>query len=110
VQVQMPFEIGVGNAYMKRTDSTATVTVVHGAGRFIPYSAGIQAIGKITGWLGVSITGGYRYVVNDELQLRVNGFYYSYGVWVDARQLFRNYRYSKAKKHYRQIQEGVKAK
>jgi hypothetical protein len=110
VQLQMPLEIGVGNAYLKRTETSSTVTVIHRAGRFIPYSAGIQVIGKITAWLGVSITGGYRYVVNDELQLRVNGFYYSFGIWVDARHLFRNYRYSKARKHYRQIQQGVEAK
>jgi hypothetical protein len=110
VQLNLPLEIGAGSVYAKTNDSVAVAVETHFSGRFIPYSAGLQAIGKITKWLGVSLTGGYRYVYHNKLNLQFNGVYYSYGVWIDARHLFRSFRYSNARKKYYALQERSKAK
>ena len=111
LQLNVPLEIGIGSYYARSTDSAGVIPVTqHHGGRFIPYSGGAQLIIKIAKWLGVSGTGGYRYVYNNENLLRFNGPFFSFGVWVDARTLLRNYKYIQARKKYFDIHQKATAK
>jgi hypothetical protein len=110
VQVNLPFEVGAGSYYARTTDSASGIAGRHYSGTVIPFSIGAQVIGKITRWIGVSGTIGYRYVQNNKTLLQFNGLYYSYGVWVDARHLIRNFRYYRARKGYERQQKDANAK
>lgn len=99
VQLNVPAEIGAGRFYASTRESFSAAPRHH-AGLFVPVSAGVQVIGKITRWLGLSASGGYRYVTNADVLLRFNGPYYSFGLWVDARQVYRDHRYRRAKKRH----------
>ena len=100
IQINIPAEVGAGSFYASTTDDAASPPKHH-TGIFLPVSGGLQAIGKIMPWLGLSASGGYRHVTNADVLLRFNGYYYTFGVWVDARQVFRDYRYRRAKrKHF----------
>ena len=101
IQVNVPIELGAGS-YYARTKHNDEPGARHHSGLYMPINGGMQLIVKILPWIGLSGTGGYRYSTNDEVLLRFNGLYYSYGVWVDARQVLRNHLYRRAKRRYRQ--------
>lgn len=100
VQINVPVEIGAGSFYAKTSDTLGLRPTRHHGGVVIPYSGGTQFILKIRPWIGLSASGGYRHVQKKAELLNFNGFYYSYGVWVDARQVIRNYFYHRARKAY----------
>lgn len=103
VQVNVPLEVGAGS-YYARTKHVEEPGPKHHSGLYMPINGGVQVIGKIKRWIGVSVSGGYRYSTNDEVLLRFNGLYYSYGIWIDARQVLRDHLYRRAKRRYRQNQ------
>jgi len=60
---------------------------------------------KPTKWIGIIVMVGYRFT--SEKTLGFNGAYYSYGVWLDVRQMIRDYNYRVVKK--RKYREALKA-
>ena len=59
----------------------------------LPLGAGMQFVFKPLRWLGVFVAGGYRYVAKINFNLNFNGAYYSYGAWIDIRQIYRDIKY-----------------
>lgn len=103
-QAFLPLEFGYGN--FKITSNSATSTFSDFSGDFIPISAGVQLIVKPIKWLGISGMAGYRYVKQEQAALNLKGFYYSAGVWLDIRQIYRNYKFQKKKREFvRRIEE-----
>jgi hypothetical protein len=100
----VPIEFGYGK--FKITSNNATSTFSDFSGDFIPISAGVQLIVKPIKWLGISGMAGYRYVKQEQAALNLRGFYYSAGVWVDIRQIYRNYKFQKKKKEFVRKIEG----
>jgi hypothetical protein len=100
VQLNTPIEIGYGTYGGAFLDSAQTVSG-NFDGTFVPAGAGLQLILKPVRWAGVSGSGGYRYVKQDAIRVRFNGWYYSFGVWIDARYLLREFRYYIQKRSYR---------
>jgi hypothetical protein len=98
VQLNTPLEAGYGSY---ATDNPTGIAITN-AGNFLPLCAGLQLILKPFKFAGVSASGGYRYVRHDLLSISFNGIYYSFGVWVDARYLFRGLRYHLVKQKYRE--------
>ncbi len=100
IQLNTPLEIGYGNYAGAFLDSSEAVSG-NFDGTFVPAGAGLQLILKPLRWAGVSGSGGYRYVKQDAVRVRFNGWYYSFGVWIDARYLLRELRYSLHKRNFR---------
>lgn len=53
---------------------------------------------KPTVWIGIIGMVGYRFTSEKNTTLDFNGLYYSYGVWLDVRQMIRDYNYYLVKK------------
>lgn len=103
LQVNAPIEIGLGNYKIRVTDSLQR-PIRHISGDFVPINAGLLFIIKPVRWGGISLLGGYRYVREEQIrQIKLNfrGWYYSIGIWVDARLLFRHSNYYLRKRKYR---------
>jgi len=100
-QAFLPLEFGYGK--FKIASNSATSTFSDFSGDFIPVSAGVQLIAKPIKWVGISGMAGYRYVKQEQAALNLRGFYYSAGVWVDIRQIYRNYKFQRKKKEFSRI-------
>jgi hypothetical protein len=101
LQLNTPIEFGYGHYTASVTDSLNQIEREDVSGNFLPLGAGLQLIYKPIRWSGISVSGGYRYVRHDAISLRFNGWYYSFGLWIDARYLYRWLRYSVYKKRYK---------
>jgi hypothetical protein len=99
LQINVPLEAGFGRYTLELKDSTDH-PIGKTIGNFVPFNAGVQFIFKPIKWAGFSITGGYRYVQQRELELSLKGWYYSLGVWIDARHLYRTGKYYLRKRKY----------
>lgn len=102
MQLNIPLEVGYGNYRIRITDSLNR-PIRFLSGDFVPLNAGILCILKPVRWAGISLLGGYRYVRPEnerQIELNFRGWYYSIGVWLDARQLLHNGRYYMNKRRY----------
>lgn len=101
LQVNLPFEAGYGLYNSKTTDSFNNfLGRTHGS--IIPFNGGIHFIFKPISWVGVSAVGGYRLVLQEKnIQLNFKGLYYSFGLWIDARFLYRHTLYYLKKREYK---------
>ncbi len=101
LQINTPVEIGYG-IYDTRTTDNFDVFLKKSRGTIVPISAGLQLIFKPIKWIGISFVGGYRHAVQEKnINLNFTGFYYSFGIWVDARHVTRWSRYQLKKTRYR---------
>ncbi len=92
-EIDIPFEIGFGRADLKIEDSLTKTTLRHDIIPILPLGCGLQVIFKPVKWVGVSFMGGYRYVQDKDKRLNFNGTYYSIGLWIDFRQIYRDIKY-----------------
>lgn len=100
-QVHAPFEIGYG-IYDTRTTDHKNIFVGKSSGNIVPISLGLQFIFKPIKWIGISTIGGYRHAVQEKnTNLNFTGFYFSFGIWVDARHVLRYSRYYLKKQKYK---------
>jgi len=99
-QINIPVSAGFGNYKLETVDkSDNSLTFV--SGKILPLNAGLQFIYKPIFWAGVSVSGGYNYFGHQEnTVINLQGWYYSFGVWVDGRHVFRYLRYQLKKKKY----------
>ncbi|MBA3680088.1 MAG: hypothetical protein H0W73_02710 [Bacteroidetes bacterium] len=106
LEIDLPFEIGVGGFQAKLRDTSAT-----GLSKiekwFVPLGAGVKFIAKPVRWIGISSMIGYRYIPYKQSLLDYDGLYYSLGVWVDFRQIYRDIKYLglQKKKYRRDVQQ-----
>lgn len=99
VQVNIPLEAGYGTYKLELKDNLNNpLGTTHG--NFVPFNGGVQFIFKPIKWAGLSTTGGYRYVQQGDLEVSLRGWYYSIGIWLDARHLIRTGRYYLVKRKY----------
>jgi hypothetical protein len=100
-EVDIPLELGAGTSYIRLQNPNGLL--INNLNKPIfPIGGGLQLILRPTKWFGVSIMGGYRYVGETYKDLNFNGSYYSIGVWVDVRQVYRDiYFYGFIKRKYK---------
>lgn len=109
VQIHTPVEIGYG-PYSTRTTDRFNAFVGKSTGNIVPLSAGVQFILKPIRWVGISTVGGYRHAFQKkDVHLNFTGFYYSFGLWVDARYILRATRYYFRKQSYRHEADKIMA-
>lgn len=93
-EIDIPVELGLGRYVYNLKDETQTKLLWQEQGPIKLSSAGLQLILKPVKWIGLVGMGGYRFVrFNEKTNLNFNNFYYSYGVWVDIRQIHRDLRF-----------------
>jgi hypothetical protein len=102
LEIDLPFEIGFGKYNARIVDTLDTKRDQNISKAFIPLGSAVKLILKPVRWIGLSLMGGYRYVLEKKTNLNLNGVYYSLGVWVDIRQIYRDIKfYGFQKKKYR---------
>jgi hypothetical protein len=105
-RITFPFEVGVGGFQGKSLDTLSTASNI--SKLFVPLGAGVKFIVKPIKWLGVSSMIGYRYIPYKQDLLDYDGLYYSLGIWIDFRQIYRDVKYYKfQKKRYRRNVNAV---
>ena len=90
-RVSFPFEVGAGGFQGQLLDSTSTRIVI--SRLFMPLGAGAKFIVKPLKWIGISSMIGYRYIPYIQNILDYDGLYYSLGIWIDFRQIYRDTKY-----------------
>ena len=101
-EVNLGFETGVGNANVKLLDNNKVLLKGEKI-RIYPFGTGVQFVIKPLRWIGLSSMGGYRLVNEGSLSYNFNGWFYSFGVWLDLRQTYRDIKYyGFQKRKYRQ--------
>ncbi len=102
VQLNVPIGLGYGLYDVSVRDSLDQY-IGSEKGRILPFLTGVQLILKPVRWAGISGTGGYRFLSDKKnTDLSFKGWYYSFGLWVDARQVIRNVKYYFKKKNYKE--------
>jgi hypothetical protein len=104
-EINLVSETGVGNASVRLVDNNKVLLKGEKI-RIYPFGTGIQFVLKPLRWIGLSSMGGYRLVNEGSLHYNFNGWFYSFGVWMDLRQTYRDIRYYGFQK--RKYQQEVK--
>jgi hypothetical protein len=100
-EINLASEAGVGDASVRLVDNNK-VLLKREKIRIYPFGTGIQFVLKPLKWIGLSSMGGYRLVNEGSLHYNFNGWFYSFGVWIDVRQIYRDtkfYGFQKRKYH-----------
>ncbi|MBS1637233.1 MAG: hypothetical protein JST26_15040 [Bacteroidetes bacterium] len=98
-ELDLPLEVGLRSYKYYLTDANKQVQLHREQGTVKLTGGGVNIIIKPFRWIGVSGMAGLRFVlVNQHTNLNFNGAYYSYGVWLDIRQIIRDTRYYLIKK------------
>ncbi len=93
-ELDLPLEVGIGRYIYNLKDETQTVLLWREAGPVKLTGGGVTIVLKPLKWIGLRGMAGYRIVaLNKRTNLNFNGFYYSYGVWIDLRQIYRDIKF-----------------
>ncbi len=92
-ELDLPLEVGLGSYHVRSEDTIAHKILADQKGGTMITGGGVNIILKPFKWIGVSGTAGYRISLDKNPNINFSGAYYSYGVWVDLRQIYRDVRY-----------------
>ena len=107
-EVDLPFELGLGSYNLKVQDLDTKTIYKDKTAHMVPLGAGAQLVLKPVRWVGFSTMVGYRYVAQKDENLNFNGWYYSLGVWIDVRQIYRDIKYyGFIKKKYKKAKKAI---
>ena len=107
-ELDLPLEVGLGGYRIKLEDTITHKIIADHKGGTILTSGGVNIILKPVRWVGISGTAGYRIALDKNPNINFSGAYYSYGVWVDIRQIYRDIRfYGFTRKKYRRHVKDV---
>lgn len=90
VAMFMPTHLGMGRYKITTQDINRLRPALHKEGGAIPASMGLTFVLKPVKWVGISGTGGYRYVLDRNPKHQFSGFFYGYGIWLDIQQIIRD--------------------
>lgn len=108
LEIDVPLEIGFGKFTNKQIDTDNGDVILNESGVIVPTGAGLQFVLKPFRWIGFSTTGGYRYVLDKNVDLDFNGLYYSFGLWLDIRQIYREIKFfGYTRKDYRRAVHAI---
>jgi hypothetical protein len=105
-EINLPVEIGFGRYRIQVEDSATGKMISDKSAGIVPIGAGVELVIKPIRWIGISSMGGYRYV-RENSRINFNGWYYSIGLWIDIRQIYRDIKFYgfQKKKHKRAVKE-----
>ena len=88
--VFMPTQLGLGRYAVTTTAMVTNKRISRKTGGTIPASIGTTLVLKPIKWVGISGTGGYRFVLDKNPNLNFNGLFFGYGIWLDIQQIIRD--------------------
>lgn len=93
-ELGVPLEVGIGHYVYNLRDSSQTALLWREEGPVKLTGGGVTMVVKPLKWIGLRGMAGYRIVAfNKRTNLNFNGFYYSYGIWIDLRQIYRDIKF-----------------
>lgn len=93
-ELDVPMEVGLGNYIYNLKDETQSKLLWEEHGPIKLTGGGVQIILKPFRWIGLSGMAGYRITAfNKKTNLNFNGGYYSYGIWIDLRRIYRDIKF-----------------
>ncbi len=102
-ELDLPLEVGLGGYRITIEDTLSHKIVSEKRGGASLTSVGVNLIFKPVKWIGVSGTFGYRIALDKNPNVNFSSAYYSIGLWIDLRQIYRDIRfYGFTRKKYRQ--------
>lgn len=108
-ELDIPLEIGLGSYHISLEDTFAHKIITDKRGGVSLTAGGVNVILKPVKWIGVSGTAGYRLALDKNPNLNFSGAYYSVGLWIDLRQIYRDTRfYGFTRKNYRKHIKSLK--
>lgn len=94
LQLDLPLEIGLGSYQLNLLDTLTNAPIApERKGGIVVTGGGASIILKPTKWLGLTGMAGYRGVLDGNANLNFNGAFYSYGIWLDLRQIYRDIKF-----------------
>ncbi len=106
-EVGIPVEIGGGYYNITSKDVVSNKNLPIRKGLVIPLGTALDVYFKPTKWFAINIMGGYRFVISNDAHVNFNGFFYSFGGAVYARQILQDFRYYNKKRIYKKELEIV---
>lgn len=101
-ELALPLEVGLGSYHIKLIDDRTDKIVSEVNGGTSLTSGGVDIVLKPFKWVGVTGSAGYRIALDRNPNVNFSGAYYSYGLWVDLRQIYRDVKfYGFVRKKYR---------
>lgn len=102
IKLGIPIDLGYGFSKLTIYDETKTNLLYSSSGNFIPFSCGVDLILKPVRWVGIKGEIGYRKSLHQtEKRIDFVGYYYSYGIAVDLREIRKTVRLYYAKKRFK---------
>lgn len=112
-ELDLPLEIGLGNYDYYLSDSAKLpLPKTEEKGPVKLTGGGVSIVLKPVKWIGISGMAGYRITsLNKSSNLNLNGFYYSYGVWIDLHQIIMDTKFYliKKRKYKKQVRHILEA-
>ncbi len=107
-ELDIPLEVGLGGYHIILEDTFTNKILTDKKGGVTLTSGGVNMIFKPVRWVGLSVTAGYRIALEKNPNVNFSGAYYSYGVWVDFRRIYRDIKYygiirKKYRRHLRSL-------
>jgi hypothetical protein len=97
-ELDVQIESGAGKYDLKFYDIQTNKLITERSAGVLVEGAGPQLTFKPVKWIGFNTMIGYRFTFEKNPNLNFNGAYYSYGVWLDIRQIIRDCNYYFIKK------------
>ena len=108
-ELDIPLEVGLGSYHISLEDTLAHKIITDKRGGVSLTAGGVNVILKPVKWIGVSGTAGYRLALDKNPNLNFSGAYYSVGLWIDLRQIYRDTRFfGFTRKKYRKQIKAIK--
>ncbi|HXB40508.1 MAG TPA: hypothetical protein VNZ49_08195 [Bacteroidia bacterium] len=106
-EVGIPVEAGYGFYRVTSVVENTSQHLPNRYGNVIPLGTALDIYFKPTRWFGINVMGGYRYVINNNSRLNLNGWFYSIGAAIYIRQIVQDSRYFFKKKNYKREIEKI---
>ncbi|MES2515716.1 MAG: hypothetical protein V4580_16300 [Bacteroidota bacterium] len=107
-ELALPLEIGLGTYRLKLIDDIQDKVVSEKTGSTTLTSGGADIVLKPFKWVGLTASAGYRFAFDKNPNINFSGAYYSYGLWVDLRQIYRDTKfYGFTRKKYRRHMKEI---
>jgi hypothetical protein len=97
-EIDLQAELGGGVYDYKYYDVNTNKQIADRSAKIIVGGLGPLLAFKPFKWIGIIGMVGYRFTFERNTNLNFNAVYYSYGVWLDVRQIIRDYNYYLVKK------------
>lgn len=97
-EVDIPVELGYGEYQLQLYNQQTGERFSQRKAGMLLCGAGPMVTLKPLRWVGISGMAGYRLTYEKNQNINLNGLYFSYGLWLDIRQIIRDTRYYLVKK------------